>query len=367
MNKPKSIENYKPKNKRIIELKPNFDDAANRWEAYWNHDLIDRPILIATIGKPDAAYKEGTDYRSRINGNVEDFLQNAMHNASCIEWLGESMPSFWTSLGTHEFATFCGYEVEWAPDGSDTNWCKHSDRPLEELLPLRIDTEGHMWKRTLEMYRKSAEVFDGRVIPFSFDSHTNLDLLLSVRGDANLCMDTVDCPEVVDKGIENSCVLFKQLWNEFVKLSNCDEYGYFYGVYSEKPTISLACDFSALIGPDMFKRWGVAALEYESSVIGDRTIYHWDGPAALKHKDDLISIKNLHTFSYVPSPYTYHHQFLELYKECQDRGKGICYGGTIEEIKAAHKILKPNMTIYSTAVESVDEFNKLSEWFKKNT
>jgi len=88
---------------------------------------------------------------------------------------------------------------------------------------------------------------------------------------------------------------------------------------------------------------------------------------ALKHKDDLISIKTLHTFSYVPSPYTYHHQFLELYRECQNRGKGICYGGTIDEIKAAHKILKPNMTIYSTAVKSVDEFNELSEWFIKNT
>ncbi len=367
MNLPKSVENYNPINKRIVELKPNFHEAARRWEAYWNHDIIDRPVLVAAIQKPGTEFKPGASYHDRVYGNIDEILQNALHNANCIEWLGESMPSFWSSLGTHEIATFCGYDVIWAQNGMDTNWCKHSDRPLEELLPLKIDTEGYMWKRMSEIFRKTSEVFDGRVIPFSFDSHTNLDLLLSIRGDANLCMDTYDCPEVIDRGIENSCELFKQMWDEFKLQSKSDEYGYFYDMYSEKPTISLACDFSALIGSDMFKRWGVPALEYESSIVGDRTIYHWDGPAALKHKDDLISIKNIHTFRYVPSPNSSHSEFLDLYRECQDRGKSIAFGGNIDEIKAAHKVLKPNMTQYSTWVSSVEEFEELSDWLIKNT
>lgn len=363
----KAWNDYTPKNKKITELKPDFEEAAKRWEAYWNRDIIDRPVLMAAVGKPGAAYKPGSSYYDRIYGDLDEILGSALHNAGCTNWLGESVPSFWPSLGTHEIAAYCGYDVVWAEGEHNTNWCKHSDKPLCELLPLKIDTGGYMWNRLMELYRRSAEVFGGRLIPYAFDSHTNLDLLLSVRGDANLCMDTVDCPEALDRGIENSCQLFSQMWEAFVKQSRCDEYGYYFDAYSEKPTLSLACDFSALIGPEMFKRWGVPALEYESSVIGDRTIYHWDGPAALKHKEDILSIKNIHTISYVPSPGTYHHQFLDLYRECQDRGKSIRYSGSADEVKAAHKVLKPNMTSYAVSVGSAEEFEELSDWFIKNT
>ena len=351
----------------IAEIKPNFPDAAKRWEAYWNHDIIDRPVLVAAIRKPGAGMKPESSYRDRVYGDLDEILGNALENAKNIEWLGESIPSFWSSLGTHEIAGFCGYETEWDPGGLDMNWCKHIEAEWEDIFPLQVQKDGFLYLRSKEMYRKSKKILGGRVIPFSMDFHTNLDLLMSIRGDAELCMDTFDNSEQIDRGIEYACGVFRELWEMFQRESGVDEFGYFHDMYSEKPLTSLACDFSALIGSDMFKRWVVPALTYESETVGDRCVYHWDGPGALKHCDDLLTISNIHTFRYVPSPETYHTEFLDIYKKCQATGKGICFSGNTEEIKAAHRELDPALTVYCTGVRDADEFHELEKWFVRNT
>ncbi|MGN0492099.1 MAG: hypothetical protein ACI4F7_00485 [Acutalibacteraceae bacterium] len=343
-------------------------EAARRWEAYWNHDIIDRPIMLATLPKPGANLHPADTYKDRVYGDLDTVLQNAFENAKNTLWLGERVPDYWASLGTHEIASFCGYEIEWGADGQNLNWCKHNDRDWDEILPISVDKEGFWWKRSSELYKATKEKFGGRLISWVMDFHTNLDLLLSIRGDAQLCYDTFDYPELIDKGIENSCTVFKELWDMFEETSGCREYGYTCGPYSEeKPTATLACDFSALIGKEAFARWGVPALEFESGVVGERSVYHWDGPDAIKHCDALCQIKNLHTFAYVPTPGTYHTEFIDLYKKCQERGKGICFAGTPDEIKIAHKELKPEYTVYTAFVSDEKEFYELEKWLKDHT
>ena len=143
-------------------------------------------------------------------------------------------------------------------------------------------------------------------------------------------------------------------------------FGYTSMTYSEKPTAILACDFAALIGPEPFKRWGVPALEFESGIVGERALFHWDGPDAIKHRDDLINIKNLHTFSYVPNWHQSHCEFLELYRNCQDRGKGIYFIGKPDEIKKAHEILRPEYTIYNTQIPDEAAFYELDDWLRRH-
>lgn len=352
-------------NKTITEIKPDFDEAYRRWEAYWNHDMADRPILLATLrSDPEFAYTPREEYYDRVYGDLDQIIATNLENARHTNYLGEAVPGIWTSLGTHEIATFCGYEVEWA---GYTNWCKHDPRPLEEILPIRLQEDSFMYRRAMEVYRKIAGTLEGRLLPYGFDFHSNLDFLLSIRGDANLCMDTIDCPELVHKGLEDSCVIFQKIWRDFTEASKSEEYGYYFEYFSEKPTTTLACDFAALISREMFDEFAVPTLTYESEVIGERCVYHWDGPDALKHKDSLLNIKNLHTFSYVPNHYENHTQMLGLYSECQAAGKGIVFTGTPEEIKNASRILKPHQTIYQTSVRDEAEFDELAQWLKKNT
>lgn len=350
-------------NHRIKEIKPNFDEAVQHWEAYWNHTLLDRPVLCGVIAPQDSV---SSTYKERVYGDLDQVLSQELENAKKKEWLGDSIPNFWSSLGTHEIASYCGYEIQWGEVG-DTNWCKQSHQELREQFPIQIAQEGFWFQRAVEMYRRAREIFQGRLIPFSPDFHTNLDLLLSIRGDANLCMDTYDCPEDIEKGLEYALEVFRTLWDMFKKESGCEEYGYYYDLFSLKPTTSLACDFSAMISTEMFHRFALPSLLHESELVGERTIYHWDGPAAIKHREELVSIPNLHTFRYVPTPGTYHSQFIELYQYCQSKGKSICFTGSPEEIQMAHKELNPAMTCYHALVESREEFEQLEQWLRKHT
>lgn len=354
-------------NPNLREIKPDVDMAIKRSEAFWNRDMIDRPLMMGCFKKPDAQMKNEGWYWERCFGELDTILSNVLHNCSQKIYKGESMPGYWTSLGTHEIAQYCGYDVVW-PEDKATNWCKHSDKELEELLPLKIDEDNYYWKRSIEVFEKAAEMWQGRVFPMSYDFHSNMDLLLSVRGDANLCMDLYDCPEVVKKGLDDACAIFEKMWKTFVAASKSEEYGYYqFRLYSEKPSTVLACDFSALIGKEMFDEFALPCLNYESEIIGDRVVYHWDGPDALKHVDSLVGIKNFHTLEYTCSPGTRHYQFLDVYQKVQSHGKGIVFGGTPEEIKAASKILKPNLTIYIPEVANVSEFEEIEEWLIKNS
>jgi len=354
------------KNINLCQIKPNAEMAIKRSEAFWNKDMIDRPLMVASYKKPNARMKKEGGYWEKCFGDVDTVLSDVLYNCTQRDYLGESVPNYWTSLGTHEIAQYCGYDVVWADD-KQTNWCQHTGKELEELLPLKIDEENYFWKRSIEIYEKGAEIWKGRVIPMSYDFHSNMDLLLSVRGDANLCMDLYDCPEVVKKGLDDACAVFEKMWKTFLASTKGEEYGYQYAIYSEKPTTLLACDFSALISTDMFDEFALPCLTYESEIVGDRVVYHWDGPDALKHIDSLMGIKNLHTVEYAPTPGTRHVQFLELYQKVQAHGKGVVFGGTAEEIKEAAKVLKPNLTIYIPHLKTVSEFEELEDWLIKHS
>jgi len=141
---------------------------------------------------------------------VDELLNSVVDRVSYTQYMGEYVPNYFTSLGIHDIAQYCGYDIIW-PESKDTNWCVHPDKPLAEQLPLKIDDNNRWYKRSIELYEKCCEIFKGRIIPQCYDFHTNMDLLLSVRGDENLCYDLYDCPEAVKAGLIDAIEIFKKL------------------------------------------------------------------------------------------------------------------------------------------------------------
>ena len=122
-----------------------------------------------------------------------------------------------------------------------------------------------------------------------------------------------------------------------------------------------------MIGPDMFRRWVLPALEEEAQMVR-HAIYHWDGPGALVHTEDLIASKGLHTLSYVPGHGRGRHlDYLELYQRVQRGGKAVHFSGSAEELKQAHRVLDPEKTLYTCAAASQAEAEELLDWFVRNT
>jgi hypothetical protein len=355
-------------NKAIpLTLKPDWPDAAARWNAYWEGEMLDRPLLWITAPVSDFEYLPVHGYRERLFGDLDAVVEKTLHNQGGTIWGGESFPQFWTSFGPDELGVFCGAEFQFGPEfAGDTNWATHIVEDWEEFLPFHLPDDNPTWLRMQELYRKAEPKCAGRALLFSIDSHSNMDLLMSLRGSEQLCLDMMMTPELIDRAMLDAREVFKKAYARLRELARWDIHGYSYDCYAPDGCSLLACDFSALMSPPQFRRWAMPALEEEAEIV-KRVMYHWDGPAALVHANSLFSIPRLHTFAYVPDPGVRHIEHLDLFKRVQAAGKAVSVNGSPDEIKAMHKELDPARVIYRTGVRDEKEMEELIAWFVRNT
>jgi hypothetical protein len=352
-------------------------DAIRRWEAYWDGEIIDRPVVCVTALHKDTARDEpllpDANYHERVFGDIDANIDRALYRAERTFWGGEAIPAYFPSFGPDEMAVFCGAELCWNPDSGDTNWSKSFVEDWEQALPLKLDVQHPLWLRLLEVYRRAAARMEGKLLLMPLDLHSNMDLLAGVRGPQRLCMDLMDCPEQIDLAMASARQVFPLVWEAVSTAGKMAEHGFIQGGYGGKEGAAvLQCDFSAMIGPAMFRRWVLPALEEEAEIV-KHAFYHWDGPNALKHCPDLVKSRGLHTLGYVPGdhpiprPEDRHVYHIPMYQEIQAAGKGVSVNGTAAEVKYMHKHLRPEKTIYNAAVQSQDEAEELLEWFTRNT
>ncbi|MDQ1258177.1 MAG: hypothetical protein QG656_2786 [Candidatus Hydrogenedentes bacterium] len=350
-----------------LVLKPNLEDTARRWEAYWAGDLIDRPMVWVTAPVPGFEYRPIDGYRERVYGDLDELVAKALHNAAGTIYGGESVPQFYASFGCDEITAFCGGSLCWSHESAgDTNWSVPFVRDWANVLPLRIRDDHPLWLRMQEQYRKAERAMAGRVLIMPIDLHTNMDILMAARGSEDLCRDLLEQPETIDRAMRDARAVFPVVWNTLRDLAKMDEHGYAAGAYSMTGCATLQCDFSCMMSPAQFRRWVMPALEEEAAIVR-HALYHWDGPRALIHADDLLATKGLHTFAFVPDPGIRHIQHLDLFKRVQAAGKAVAVYGTVDEIKTMHRELKPNQVIYYTSVCTESEIETLLDWFVRNT
>ncbi|MCL2158575.1 MAG: hypothetical protein FWH48_04130 [Oscillospiraceae bacterium] len=344
-----------------LELKQDYQETVKRYEAFWNGDIIDRPIVNVFAPNPD--YGDTSwyldDYYARMNDDLDELVGHIVGNVCKTKYMGEAVPQAFVSFGCDELAAFCGGEtLYFSGDNHSTNWSKPFVEDWETVMPLSAKKDTPLWLRMQEFLDKCAEAMQGKMFFTPLDLHSNLDLLSAMRGGEKLCLDLIDRPEVIDKALEQSMEIFEYFYNETFKKYNLPAAN----------GITLQCDFSCMLSTSMFRRFALPYLEREAEYNNGRTLYHWDGVNALTHTDDLIASKGLYALSFVPGTGNGEHtDFLDLYAKIQKGGKAVCVNGNQDQIKYMHKYLKPNKTIYHTSASSVQEAEELLDWFKKNT
>ena len=96
----------------MFELKPDFEEVLNRYEAWWDCDIMDRPLVSMTFSQPqaecvEAPKKQHKTIRERwmdtehIVAQAEVQLRNTVHYA-------DSLPVAWPNLGPEIFSAFYG-------------------------------------------------------------------------------------------------------------------------------------------------------------------------------------------------------------------------------------------------------------------
>jgi len=352
-----------------LSFKPDLSEAAERWNAYHAGEIIDRPVVCLTAPRtPGANIWRRPSHRNLVFGDLHAVLDRVLETAENTYFGGEAIPAFYPSFGPDAIAAFCGAELCWNEASGDTNWSRPFVARWEEALPLRLQEDNPLWQRQLQLCRLAADRLAGKMLINSLDLHTNLDLLSAARGPERLCFDLIEQPEMIDEAMRSARAVFPQLWRAVAEAAAMEERGYYHETYSMEGAAILQCDFAYLIGPEMFDRWARPALEEEAEIV-KHVYYHWDGMRAVQqHFDSVCGSNGLHTLQFQPGdgggdPITH----LELLKRMQARGKAVVFWGTHDELRAAHRELRPEQVMYTTGARSVAEAEGLLKWFVENT
>ena len=353
----------------VLEFKPDFEDAKRHWAAFWQREIIDRPLIHITAPKdpdkktPPAVYMEGHD------GNFETPIANMLERAANTYFGGDAMPSYTPSFGPDMFAAFMGADLQFSPDSTNTNWAVPFVDDWDQALPLKLDEGSVWWQRMLEFMRRLAEATTGKMLIAHIDLHSNMDALLAIRTGQRLCEDLMDQPEVIDRAMREVRALYVPIYDALYEAGQMSRYGTkgWVPAYHDGKTNTVQCDFACMVGPAMFRRYILPALEEETAFL-DHSLYHYDGPVALVHLDDILGIETLDGIQWTPGsgdkPFI---EWMDLFKRIQNAGKNLYIPCSLDQIPIYQKELKPEGVFYCTSAPSVEEADKAVDWLVRNT
>ncbi|HNT34449.1 MAG TPA: hypothetical protein PKH07_05550 [bacterium] len=344
--------------------KPDFRQAVRRWEAFWQGEMIDRPCLVVTAPKEGATSAPHPAYMAGHTGCYREVVEQYDRWAQGIWFGAEAMPFLEPSFGPDVFAAFVGAELKY---DTATSWAVPFVEDWESVLPL--DLTGEDWKRMKDYVQTASEFAKGRFLIGMLDLHSNMDCLASIRNPQRLCMDVLDCPELVDRAMQNVQKLYPKVFEEVYRAGSMANQGCigWTPVYSPKRFAVTQCDFICMLGPEQARRFVIPALAEEAAYL-DHCVYHYDGPGALKHLDDILAIADIDCIQWVEGagnpPLI---EWMDLLKKIQAAGKSVEVRCPAEQIPIFHKNLLPDRVVYITNTATQKQAEELIIWLKANS
>jgi hypothetical protein len=321
-----------------LSLKPDFDRAVERLEAWWHCEVLDRACVQMHVARPG----EHRPYPAKKHATLrERWMDVEYHVESCLRsyertyYVGEAFPTYFANLGPDICATLLGGELEFMPG---TSWAEPFVDDWNDV-DFTPQFERVYWDTIRKMTDLALEVGEGKFITGLTDLHMNGDLLSAVRGREQLCLDLHDRPdelrEVIRKAGAMYPVVFDDLWNRIkAKGLGCTTW---LSVYHHDRYYATSMDFAGLISPEMFQDFFLPIIVDEIEFL-ERSLFHLDGPTALPHLDTLLSIPKLNGIQWVfgagNGPCT---RWIEVYRRIQNAGK--CAQVIVENVEEIFTIL----------------------------
>ena len=270
----------------MFEFKPDFEEALNRYEAWWECEVVERALTSISFPKPESERQTLPEKRfATLKERWWDAefqaertcasLANTVHYA-------DSLPVAHPNLGPEVFSAFYGCDLIF---GERTSWSEPilSDWKAESVASLRLDMENPYFQKILEITDAFIELGRGKFNVGYTDLHPGGDAIAAFRDPQTLCIDLIEHPGEVQK-------LCDRITDDFLKL---------YDIYHEKLSaagmysttwLKATCkskfhvpsnDFSCMISDSLFEKIFLPEIVRECRHMA-RNVYHLDGPQALR-------------------------------------------------------------------------------------
>jgi len=333
--------------------KPDWEKTKQKFEEYWNRENHDRPLVLITGRRQDAkvsAVSEPKNIRDRWL-DFEYVLKKARESFENTWFGGEAYPSFNPNLGPDILGAILGCDLEF---GENTSWAVHFVDDWNKFSNLKFDEENIWWKKIKELTELAVQDAKGDYFVGITDLHPGMDALVSLRGPENVSTDLYDFPDEVKRANFQVLEVFKEIYDRLYKITTKNLAGTsnWANIWHPGRWYITSTDFICLISPAMFDEFVLPELEMELEWL-EASIFHLDGPGALKHLDRLLELPKLKGIQWVygaGQPSASH--WIPILKKIQEKGRLIQVEVKAGELGVMLEALKPEGVFYMISNDS---------------
>ncbi len=331
--------------------KEDSDKAKERMNAWWDREIIDRPVLSYYYPKKRGklgAFLDTVGEDWTLAKNYED-IDNALDGyekrAGETYFGGESLPFYFPNYGPGIMAAVFGVSPQFK---TGTMWFSLPTKPddiVDHLESVKINQNNEWYSRLLRITEYAANRARKNYLISVTDIGGVLDILSSFLGPTNIILTMKRNPNIIDTCRTIILEKLLKVYDDLQKIISqfCDGCSCWLGVWSKKRWYALQSDFSAMLNPEWFKKFVLPDLVIQAEHM-DYAIYHLDGPNALPHLDSFLSEPSITGIQWVPgagnSPMG-SEDWIPLYKKIQNAGKNLVIDSAPENISHLYKNLDP--------------------------
>jgi hypothetical protein len=302
--------------------------------AWWDHELIDRPVISYHIIDGPGADKAAIA-SSALNfelckkwDEIEPILDTFENNSDNLIFGAEPIPTYFPNYGPGIMASVLGVTPEYK---SGTIWfhrptdAKDIISVLESVL-LNNNNEWYMrLKHTTEITAKRGA--QNNYCVSMTDLGGILDILVSFLGPQNIIIQMRRNPELIDTCRAIIMEKYLKVYDDLQDIINryVDGCNTWLNVWCPKRYYTMQCDFSVMLNHQFFERFVLPDI-IEQTEYMDYAIWHLDGLEQIKFIDDILP--HVTGIQWVPGikpgvPQDGDDEWMPLYKKIQDAGKNI--------------------------------------------
>jgi hypothetical protein len=125
-----------------------------------------------------------------------------------------------------------------------------------------------------------------------------------------------------------------------------------------------SADFSCMISEEMFSGFFLKEIINEVNWL-DRSVYHLDGPGAVRHLDALLQIEKLDAIQFVCGAGQNALDWIHVFQRIQAAGKNIQVHLAPAEIPQFTRALRPEGVMITTCAASIEDADALIKFAAK--
>ncbi len=355
----------------MFEFKPDYEKTLARIDAFWERELIDRPVVMFGLLKPP---EERVPWPESHHATAEERWTDAQYHADLAlaaaqnhEFLGDTLPVTFPNLGPEIFSALYGSPIHFGDYG--TSWTDPILHDWSAADQIQLDWNSPWLAKLHEMTDALLEVGRGRFIVGMTDWHPGGDCIAAFRDPQNLAFDMMEHADDVKAmlaRIETDYYKIYDMFYEKLRAAGMPITTWTPLVHEGKYYLP-SNDFSIMISKRMFDDVFLPGIAAECRFY-DRSIYHLDGPGALRHLDALLAIPELNAIQWVfGAGNEGFHRWVDVYKKIQAAGKGIQVNCTYDELDMIMETLDPHgvylaMSEVPDREAALDMLVKLEKW-----